>query len=175
MMMKLRLLALLVAGGCWIAPGALAAPPDKAVASGLSVSLTLPTYTYWVNMMPPVDTNRWTGSLPATFTLINRSGENLRFTLLSPAWSNVPLQKVQFVLRSAAGRILWRRYVYSARNPPERTLATLGNGRVWQSTQAIPMVVGGRVLPRGRYTVEALINGSPTFRASAPFRVDYAY
>ncbi len=109
-------------------------------------------------------------SFRAEFLLINRTGSAIDLELISHCGEEKP---VQFVLRNEESDILWQ-YIFIdplLGCPDFLEVMTLPNKRSLRYSAEIPLVIDGELLEPGEYSLEALIDGSPFFRAIAPILI----
>lgn len=160
-------------------PGHPGLPPIRPLpgdgSAGLTVALTLPATTMWLDMMPGIGPEpREHGSILAVFTLANRTGQPLalrRADLPDAA----PL--VLFVLRDSENRVVWQSYAAGPDEPVSSRVrrATLPTGRKWRAVARVPLAPEGVPLQPGRYSLEAALQTRADYSARASFEVGYAY
>jgi len=150
------------------------AGPRPAHKPQVSCTLALPGYQIWIDMMPGFGNEDRRDHFSAVFSLVNTSGSDIPFDLISHCGEDKP---VQFILRNAEDEILWQYIVIDPRMacPDYLESRVLPNNGEFLHRAAIPLVIDGEFLEPGTYSLEAFVDGYPRYGAYAPFRVDYAY
>ena len=110
-------------------------------------------------------------SFSAEFLLVNRTGSAIDLELISHCGEEKP---VQFILRNEESDILWQ-YIFVdplVGCPDFLEVMTLPNKRSLRYSAEIPLVIDGDLLEPGEYSLEALIDGRPLFKAIAPIHIE---
>jgi len=140
----------------------------------IHAGLSLDGYGIWIDVMPGVPPEQKQTHMRASFCLINRSGVDVNFELISHCGEKQP---IQFVLRDGGDRVLWQ---YIPVNPyimcPDYIEpAVLPNNTTFRYPIRVPLVIDGTLLTPGDYVLEAFVDGYPQYGARSPFRVDYVH
>ncbi len=140
----------------------------------ISTALSVPGSEIWINMMPVIDPEMEPKSFEALFTLINRSGSDIAFELISHCGEKNP---VQFILSSEAGEVIWKliRDDLLRGCPDYLEKRVLLSNKTFHFKVRIPLRVDGQPLKPGNYRLEAHVDGTPEYGAYAPLRIGHAY
>lgn len=165
----------LLAAGLGVLPAA-----EPVAQSGVTLSLSTSGYIF--GTPPPTATASATAavvrksaaiqpSFTASILLWNRSARDLEFAFPSALSAQ---QHFVFRVFDSANALLWQSTVptpvVTVTDPPIFQ-AILHRRSAWKLTQAVPLVIDGKPLPAGAYTVEGSIDGSPVFTSRATFQV----
>lgn len=129
-------------------------------------SLTLDRHVYYANLMPPVDPARATPVMTARLTVRNSTSEPLELNFNSS-------QRFNIVIYDSDGKVVYN-WMATRLFMPVVGRETIIGEKNWAET--IPLAVGDRPLPAGRYAVvaELMSEGRP-FSATVPFEIRHVF
>ncbi len=149
------------------------------LSSGVNVSLTTSgfAFTPMIGVLiplgsgtnhTPVPISLKTQGVSTSVSLRNSTAQDISFVLgLFTATS----PKFEFRVYNSDGTLVWDS-VPSILPPVVARHFVLAPGEAWRGTAFIPLFINGKALPAGTYTVEALLQGTPEFSATASFVVN---
>lgn len=136
---------------------------------GIEVSAYTDKYTYYANLMPPVDPDAPAPKVYVELQVKNCTEEDIKITYNSSC-------KFDILVRDSDGNVVYR-YLDHV-NCLQVVLHTiLKSGTSFTVGGYVPLEdnITGELLPQGNYTVEILTTGSVSWSASLPVTLQYVY
>jgi hypothetical protein len=118
-------------------------------------------------------------SFPATFSVTNTGRVDHPITLAGTS-TNPLANNIVFRLYDSAGTLLWESIPLltptvtatgNVTGSGDPIIVTLPHRKAWRRTVLVPLMIDGKLLADGQYRLDAAINGTPVFSATASLLV----
>jgi hypothetical protein len=103
----------------------------------------------------------------ASVALINHTASGITCAL---SVTGTPGEKFEFSVYNAHGKLIWDSLPTVL--PPLEILETLAAGDSWHGSVFVPLIIDGKPLAPGTYTLQASLFGTPVFSATTSFVVN---